>query len=212
MSSIPLAPNVIQPLMQIVTMQALGIDPADPSAPEIVRVGWQTQGQPAQTIDQDVIYIRCVEEDDEYNRIRDQEITDAPPISVLITTIYTRVWRTFWTFYGPNSFDNARIVKSFLLSQEGHDSLLGANNTYGQLPVGSGGYGGGQINIYLVTDIPAPRRVPENRNGQWWERIDFDCQFNEQVNETEVVNTVASSEIITENENGVVSDIVVQGS
>lgn len=212
MASVPLTPDVIQPLMQIVTMMALGLTPTDPSAASLVRVGWQTQGQPARLISEDVVYIRCVEEDDEYNRIRDQEVADAPPTQVLISSIYTRVWRTFWTFYGPNSFDHARAVKSFLFSQTGHDALLGAFGTYGQLPFGAGGYGGGTISVYLVTDVISPRRVPELRNGQWWERVDFDCQFNEQVTETEVVNAVASTEIITETENGVVSDVVVSSS
>lgn len=212
MAANPLTPDILQALMQIVTMMSLGLNPTDPSAAAVIRVGWQQEGQPAHTINEDVCYVRCVEEDDDYNRIRDEEFTDAPPTQVLGTIIYARVWRTFWNFYGPNSFDRARILKSFLFSQTGHDAILGAFNTYGALPSGMGGYGGGTINLYLVTDVSAPKRVPELFDGQWWERVDFDCQFNEQVTETELVNAVASSEVIVENENGVVADIQVSSS
>lgn len=215
MSAPPVTPNLIQSLMQIVTMNILGLDPSAAASAQTVRVGWQAQGQPAQQITEDIIYIRCVEEDDEYNRIRDLEIADVlpePATLVQLTSIYTRVWRTFWTIYGPSSFDNARAIRSALLTQNVHDMFLGAYNTYGQIPSGEGGFGGGTVNIYLVTDMAAPRRVPELFDGQWWERVDFDCQFNEQVNETTTVNAVESTEVILETNTGVVRDTTISSS
>jgi len=209
MSSLPIVPKTIEPLMQFITQVALGVDPADPLAYKKVRVGWQTQGQPAMAINEDVVFIRCVEEDDEYNRIRDVEtLDDVDPTKVDLLTQYTRVWRTFWTFYGPTSFDHARIVKSSLYTQKIHDLLL-VGTGYGTPGWGQGGYGGSGAPIYLVTDVASPRRVPELFDGQWWERVDFDCQFNEDTREVDVVNAVASAEVIIETENGVVDDFIV---
>jgi len=36
-------------------------------------------------------------------------------------------------------------------------------------------------NIFLITDVPMPTRLPELYNGQWWERTDFSATFNEGV-------------------------------
>lgn len=193
---LPLVPKTIEPAMQFITLVALGVDPADPNAFKKVRVGWQTQGQPAWDIKEDVVFIRCVEEDDAYNRIRDEEVFDdeEDATKVDLLTQYTRVWRTFWTVYGPNSFDRARVIRSSLFTQKIHDLLL-TGQSYGVQPYGTGGYGGGGAPLYLVTDVAAPRRVPELYDGQWWERVDFDCQFNEDTRELELVNAVASVEV-----------------
>jgi hypothetical protein len=208
----PLTPQLIEPLMQIVTMISLGLDPTDSASAKAVRVGWQQTGQPASSITEDVVYIRCIEEDDLYNRIRDIELSDVlpePSAQITQTTSYTRVWRTFWVLYGPSSFDNARKIKSALFAQSIHDILLEAFNTYGQLPSGVTGYGGNEVPLYLVTDVTAPVRVPENFGAQWWERVDFSCQFNEGVTEQEVLNAVASAEVIIENSDGILADEVL---
>lgn len=182
----PLVPKQIDSVMQNVALDALGIDPAvvtNAVAYSKVRIGWQKQGQPAWKIDEDVVIIRSVEEDDPYNRIRDEEIdvNVDDPTTLLDSVGYTRVWRVFWTLYGPASFDNARIIKSALLKpgQDIHDLLVEAN-------------------LYLVTDLEAPKRVPELYDEQWWERVDFECLFNEQVTETQLVNTVTSVQITVE--------------
>jgi hypothetical protein len=212
MAILPLTPNTVESLMQLVTMLALSLDPTLDAAAKAVRVGWQITGQPASSIDEDVAYVRCVEEDDQYNRIRDEQHFDAPPTQVEFDTTYTRVWRTFWTLYGPNSFDHARIIKSALFTQSIHDALLQAFSNYGELPYGLGGYGGSGVELYLVTDVIAPKRIPENFGGQWWERVDFDCQFNEGVTETYLVNAVVSSEVIIITDDGITVDEIVDAS
>jgi hypothetical protein len=198
MAATPLTPNLIEPLMQLITMVGVGLDPTVAASAKAVRIGWQTTGQPASDITEDVIYIRCTEEDDLYNRIRDEEIADVlpePSTQLQITTTYTRVWRTFWTLYGPGSFDKARQIKSALFKQKIHDMLLGAYGTFQLLP-NPGAYA--NLALYLVTEIMAPTRVPENFGGQWWERVDFACQFNEGVTEVDTVNAVVSTEVFIE--------------
>lgn len=195
---LPLTPKIIEPLMQLITATALGLDITDVKTYSKVRVGWQTDGQPAFDLINNTVFVRCTEEDDEYNRIRDEEQADfgvEPSIQVQLTTKYTRVWRVFWTIYGPDSYDNARIIRSALYTQAIHDLIEYGFSGYGQLGLGQGGYGGDGVPLFLVTDASAPRRVPELKDGRWWERVDFDCQFNEAVTEAVLVNAVSSTEV-----------------
>jgi hypothetical protein len=135
-----------------------------------------------------VVYVRETEVDDQYNRVRDvsyaQSSVGAAPNVVTTTTKitqYTRVWEVFWTVYGPNSFDNARKIRSALFDRYVHDQF--ARNQ-----------------LFLVTDPRAPVRAPEFHDGQWWERVDFSAKFNEFVTETYSVEMTESVEIIVVNE------------
>lgn len=185
----PLTPKQIDKAMQAATLAMLSIDPAsDPNAYAEVRTSWPTTGQPGWKIDDDVCFLRCVEEDDEYNRIRDSELSSNDDTSVTETTTYTRVWRVFWVLYGKHSFDRARMIRSALQGQAIHDLLASSN-------------------LYFVPNPSAPQRVPELFGGQWWERTDFSARFNELVTETETIPTVASVEVIVNDASGVIADI-----
>lgn len=172
----PLTPKQVDGVMQSVTLALLGLPD---NAYGKVRVGWQQQGQPTGTIDEDVAYVRCSEDDDEINRTRDVEYQDVSPTTVAELSTYHRVWRVMWTLYGPNSFDNARKLRSGLYTQVTHDIFAVRN-----------------VALYTVMDLEAPRRVPEFVSGQWWERVDFECQFNELTTERVDVNAVASTEVL----------------
>ena len=165
-------------IMQQLTAQMEGINPiTQASAYEKVRLDWQTQGQPAYAITEDIAFLQCFEEDDQYNRIRDVQISTASNSTITLTTTYQRVWRIKWTFYGPNSFDRARLIRTALFADVFHDAL-------------------GQSDLYLVTDIAAPTRMPELINEQWWERSDFSIQLNEGVAETLTAPSMASVEFL----------------
>lgn len=174
--------------------------PTDPVYSQ-VRVGWQQQGQPAQEINEDVVYIREIEVDDQYNREKyksnySQTVgqDEAAVTTYYEQTNYTRVWEVFWEFVGPNSFDHARQVRSSLFSQATHDIFAASQ-------------------LYLVTNPAAPRRVPESRDGQWWERTDFSARFNEFVTEVAIAQSVVSAEVIVSTSGGQsVADIVVEES
>ena len=198
---VPLVPKQVEPALQIGTMMALGIialsngnlQPLPTSEQySLVRIGWQQRGQPAFLITDDVTFIRVIEEDDLYNRQRDFKYfpDQSDPTSVVELTTYTRVWGVFWTVYGPSSFDNARKIRSSLYTQAFHDFYAG-------------------LNLYMVMDVAAPRRVPELRGGQWWERVDFYARFNEQVTEAPTVGVVQSTEVIIENAEGIQKDITI---
>jgi hypothetical protein len=188
----PLTPQQINQVIQAATLAYFGLTP-EPAAYALVRVGWQTQGEPAWAITDDVCIINCVEEDDPYNRTRDMSyipVLDESEFNEVTT--YTRVWGVRWTLYGPNSYDRARIIRSALYTQLAHDIIY-------------------QANLFAVMDFPAPVRAPELFAGQWWERVDFKCQFNEAVTEAPTVNAVESVEVITETASGIISDVTIKG-
>jgi len=172
----PLTPLAISSALQAVTLAALGL-PAN--AYDQVRIAWQTTAQPREPVTQDVCYIAAIEDEDLYNKVRDVTLTQATTTTDTITTTYTRVWRVMWTFYGPNSFDRARQMRSALLTQATHDQLAGSQ-------------------LFLVTAMTAPLRAPERYAELWRERVDFHVQMNEFVTEVSIVQTVASVDVSVE--------------
>jgi hypothetical protein len=236
MATAPLVPNQIQALVQQITMKSLGLPITDASA-TFVRIDWPQQGQPGYRVNDDITFLRCVTVDDLYNRIRDvmykTVVTSAggygeggygeggygggdglaggygeggyeegdygnsgDSVSTTTkTTQYTRVWEIHWCVVGPNSFDNARKLRSRMFDQDVHDQFAGAQ-------------------LYFITDPSEPQRVPDYFDGQWWEQVFFNAKFNENVIETFDVSgqTVISVELITENLNGVISDVTIEES
>lgn len=183
----PLTPYSINKIFQTMTISALQLPD---NSFDLVRVGWQQQGQPGWLIDEDRCIITTVEQDDPYNRARDVEYLVNDDESVLEVTSYVRVWRVNWTFYGPNSSDRARLIKSMLFQTASHDTLS-------------------SYQLYLVTDVAAPNRVPEIYISQWWERVDFSAEFNEEVTETALMGTVKSTEILVQDAGGELADITI---
>lgn len=182
MTQAPLIPKTAEIVFQGATISMLGL-PVQPSSYETVQVSWQQEGQPAYGITDDRLFIQATLVDDEYNRVRDAQILVNPDDdsgnTVIKRTTYIRVWECFWEMRGPNSFDNARQVHSALLDNDFIDYFLAA------------------FQLAMVTDPPAPRRAPENKDGQWWDRSDFECRFNELVTEDQIIGTVSSVEIVT---------------
>lgn len=156
-----------------------------------VRIDWQTTGQPMMQVTDDVCFLRALEIDNPYDRNRDVVVSDYDDDNVQFTTTYTRVWEIYFTLYGPNSFDRARILRSGMFIQDYHDTLA-------------------QSSVYFVTDPAPPRRVPDQRDGQWWERTDWGpVLFNEAVTEYRIVPAVDSVEILIETKRGLAADFTI---
>lgn len=184
----------------------------NPLAGKLVRQEWPKVGAPAWPKNDNIVFIRAVEEDDWYNKVRDQGVDDSNPTgygygsgaygsggyggvtvptTAALLTEYTRVWRVYWVFYGPDSYTRATLVKSAMQLDFIHDTLAASQ-------------------VYLMPEVGAPKRQPENDiSGEWWQRTDFEMVFYEQVNESIVLNTVASTEIIVMNANGIQLDFEV---
>jgi hypothetical protein len=155
----------------------------DPKAYEKVRIGWQIQGQPGPPITQDTTFIRYEPLDTEFSRLRDA-VGSSTDVTYTTTDIFTRTGKIYWTFYGPNALDRARAVRSALITIQQFADLLAISN------------------LYINPSIEEPRRVPENFQGEWWERIDLVAEFNEQVTETYTVGTVESVEVTLYDKSG----------
>lgn len=186
-----LTAQAMSTLFQTIALQMLGIDSTtDTHAYSKVRINWPTTGQPGGLITDDICYIEAKEVDDDYGMIRDAQFPANDDTTTNVTFTYTRVWEIRFVLYGPNSYDNARVIRSAVLLDFSHDFLA-------------------ESNVYLVPDTPSPRRVPYEFNSQWWERTDLRLKFNEGVTETTVVTSGASVEIKLYNESGQVADFTV---
>lgn len=162
----------------------------NPLAGRLVRQEWPSKGAPAWDKTDDVAFLKAVEIDDWYNKVRDQGAEGLDGVSGQQITEYTRVWRTSWVLYGPNAYQRATLLKSALLLDFIHDKLQ-------------------PFNVFIVPDIGNPRRFRENTDGQWWNRADIDVDFYEQVNESIVTPTVASVEVIVLDDDGIKLDLEI---
>lgn len=163
---------------------------SNPLVTSQVRIAYQIQGQPGPPIDTSTVTIYCLPIDAEYSRMRDLTPT-ANDTSITQTDVFTRRWKTHWTFYGPNALDDARAVRSALDTiQFVADYLAG-------------------FNLYVDPSIKEPQRGPQEFQGRYWERIDLEAEFNEQVNETFTVGLVQSVKVLTYTKDDLQSDNTV---
>lgn len=159
----------------------------NPLAGTLVRQAWPIQGAPAWGINDDLVFVRAIEVDNLYNKLRDELHAPNDDITIGVEYEYTRVWSVFWELRGPNSFDRARLLKSSLLLDY-YCAMLASSN------------------LYLMPSISNPVRMPELFEGQYWERTDLTTHYYEQVNESIAVGTIASIEVIVEDKTGILID------
>jgi hypothetical protein len=195
-SGVP-APTIIAVGTDTITMSESALNTAtdivtvaSPSVSSQVRVGWQQQGQPGPSIYSDTVTVYCNPVKKEYSNMRD--ITrSGNEDTVTHTDVFTRCWRTSWVFYGPDALDNARAVRSALMTQQFTVDFLSA------------------LNLYIKADVEEPDSFPENFQGSWWERADLSADFNEQITETWTIGTVGSVEVKVYDDSGLQKDFVV---
>jgi len=180
-----LSPADVAAALQIITCGMLGINPPND---KLVRIDWQTTGQPSVAApNSDVCYLACQPFDTEYSRVRDRRLggTDA----ATETWAYTKGWRVSWTAYGPSAEDHLRAVKSALFMDYFTDRLEA-------------------VKLFPLPDAPEVVRVPELVNAQWFERADFHCDMYEAVTETIQYSVVTSAEIkVYDGDIGQVADV-----
>ena len=175
-------------ILQPLTLGMLGL-PVIPTS-SLVRLQWPTQGAPFSDIGDDVCYLACVPKDDPYDRIRDRTNESAADPNLEEVWNYTRAWSIRWVFYGPNSTDYARALRSALY-QDYFTDLLSLSN------------------LFPVSDFPETVRAPELLDGQWIERVDFAAEMYEAITETILRQTVVSVENIIEGNAGQIADFTV---
>lgn len=163
----------------------------EPSANTKCRIAWNTEGAPAWSVGQDVISIQCIHEESTYTSIRDRVWQDNDESSLIQQDMYSNAWRVEFVGRGPDAFNSIQLIRTSLVQDFSHDMLATSN-------------------LYLVPELSRIVRTPENFEGQWWEVTTFHAKFFEQVNESLIVPSIASAEIIVENQNGLVADYKTQ--
>jgi hypothetical protein len=176
--------------IQTLIVSLLGWDITDPVKTNDVRIAWEEGGQPAASITDNVVYVECFEVDTPYNRLREETDTwEISPDEFTKETSYTRQMQVNLILYGSDSFDNAQTIR---------DNIFYPNN---QLTLQ-------QNHIYLVHDIPSPKRVPEYFQSLWWKRVDMSLRFNELVVRSISVPAITSIEVGIYDDNGnLIADI-----
>lgn len=153
----------IEDFFQSIISEMLGLDMTLDVNQDKVRIAWPTSGNPSWEITDDVVFLRITPVDDKQARQLNIAYTPNTTDDVLDKSVgYTRVHKIDITLYGPNSFDNADVIRHLIFS---YDYMLKFRAK----------------NLFLITDVPMPQRLPELWNGQWWERTDFTITFNESV-------------------------------
>ena len=166
----------------------------DPLVWNKVRIGWQQEGEPGPDITFDTVTVRCTPVDTYFSRLRDQVRVPNDSTTLTQQDVFTRTWRTHWTFYGPNALIYSKTIQSSLIKSDFVSSALATNN------------------LYVNPDIAEPLRNPELWQGRWWERVDMWAEFNEEITETLTVGTVASVEVKVYTKDGEVLDTTVSST
>ncbi|WP_206923025.1 phage neck terminator protein [Alicyclobacillus suci] len=162
----------LEDIFQSLTSQLLGT--TDPSA---VRITWPKDGAPSWSIDDDVCFVSVTPSDNSYTR---QLQTDYSPLdqeSLNSTLAYTAGVRVSWTLYGPNSSDNADLIRATLFSDSTKSTLISND-------------------LALITDVPMPIRQPELFNGEWWNRATLYADFNHLVKRQSTVPYLQSADVL----------------
>lgn len=176
---------VITALFQALTVTVTGLDKDSD-----VRNAWPTDGSPGvQDPSVNVVFLRVAPTGGPYIQQRDTDWVDSGDgVNVDVTASYTRVHEVYWTFYGPSSSDLAETLRNALYSQTTQDTLAASN-------------------LYMILDVPAPIRVPELFNGQWWERADLSARFNEDVQRYTQMPYLETAQITIQSDDGEVEVI-----
>ncbi|MBG9773566.1 phage neck terminator protein [Brevibacillus laterosporus] len=172
MADLALTLQEIEDIFWQCTTKNLGLDPEKKESQKRIRIGYSTDGAPAWKRDENVGFILVSFASDPYTEQIETSYARTSETTADHVSSYTRVIQVSWTFYGPSSFDDADKVRAGLY----RSPLLFSP-------------------LHLVTNVPAPFRLPELFGGQWWERSTLTARFNEKVVRSSTVNYIETAGI-----------------
>lgn len=166
------------------TMALLGLDPEteDEKIASRVRTSWITEGAPKWSIDENICFIAVTESDDLVNRQKRRKYETIND-KLFEAMEYTKVINCSFVFYGPDAYDHASVVKDGLSTSRSQMELA-------------------KHRLFFVPDAPAPMRAPELFAGRWWERTDFQAEFNLYVRRETEIDPIESIEVTIKNGEG----------
>lgn len=157
MADLVLTRSELEQLFAAVTAEITGLTRDGRDAQ--IRIAYAPDGQPAWKRTGDTIALSVNYSDNPYDKQRDTLYDTSGAEFAEEQVTYTRVVQVMWTIYGPNGFDIADKLRCRLLSPPANALM-------------------GDAQVYPLTEIAAPVRIPYNFEGQWWERTDLRAQFN----------------------------------
>lgn len=160
--------------------QILGLDPTLPINQEKIRMSWPTDGAPAWKITDDICFLQINNQDDGISKQFDTKYTVQSGYDLNENISYIKVHRVDFVLYGPNSFENAEIIKNALYTSSKYKILLIQNN------------------MSVIQDVNIPIRSPELFQGQWWERTNFFVSFNELITTSSTIQAIQTINITNE--------------
>lgn len=126
---------------------------------QFVRQSYPTEGQPDWRITDNIVFVNLAERADPYGQQYDSEYRTEED-TVRRYRARTRVWDVSFTAYGSDSYEMLNAIRDDVLTEPIHRFLS-------------------QHGVFLITDVPACRQVPELWAGKWWDRWDLILHFNE---------------------------------
>ena len=167
----------IEDLFRLIVCTILGLDTETTN--ERIRFPWGSHlpaavgSAPYWNREEDILFIYALPHDDPYNRPRDRHYVDRGDAGLVQLEEHTDVHEVLFVNYGPNAYETARNIRNGLYRND--IRVLMQRNHFS-----------------LVTDVPAPRRVPELMDGAWWNRVDLSAVFNELVRKEYEAGTLES--------------------
>lgn len=140
------------------TVLCLGLDPDVASSQKRVRISWPKgeTGNSNWGREEDVVFLRVSPGPDPFGTLRDtRHVTDPETGDAIEVVSYQRSIRIVWICYGPNSDEDADLIRIGLFRDAVHAYLMGNR-------------------LAIQPHIREPIRVPElDDTGEWWERCDL---------------------------------------
>lgn len=168
----------LENIFQSLTATLTGLDPNSG-----VRIAWPQDGAPGFPISGNFAFVRVTPANDQYIQQRETSYQSNGINPLLTATSYTRVHRVQWVLYSSTGADYADILRDGLYHADTISTLKASN-------------------LFMVLDVPAPSRIPELFNGQWWQRADLSARFNELVTRNSTVPYLASVNITVKSDDG----------
>lgn len=175
----------IEDLLRTMTLNITGLDG------DKVRFAYPAKGQPAWDIDKNYIVITLAPVSNPYDKLRDIKFKEFDDDNAEQEVFYTRVFSCLWTHYGPDAYDLADELRSGLLLEENRRTLA-VND------------------IFPLTQVPTPVRIPYDYNAQWWERVDLQAYYNVGTLRTSEMPYLKSADISIYTEDGLARLIEVE--
>lgn len=173
--------QILQTVAELETFFADLVSRETGLASDKVLIQYQPQGQPSSKIGDDVAYVKITPEPDERGLYKNRKrVYNSDSETFTFTQQATRTLTLHVVFYGPNCYELCTLF----------NEKLYFSNVQVQLR---------QTYLSLVPDrTNGPIRLPEQHNGQWWQRCDIELRFYNAVAIEETVATFKEFDIRTE--------------